>query len=424
MPDREDPSSLLYPRVLAPLWTPALQFVKEGYTVLNVAVAAFFCHETCFRCHGNVSCPSLATPLQTGVRQKKYPCHGTGRFWSVHGSMYAYVPSTSFCLVFHVARAAPSETDVRQKNSRVTVPAIFGPCTGPCTRTCIVRRFAQFFMSHVQLLHGTGRFWSVHGSMYAYVPSTSFCLVFHVARAAPSETDVRQKNSRVTVPAVFGPCTGPCTRTCIVRRFAQFFMSHVQLLHGTGRFWSVHGSMYAYVPSTSFCPVFHVARAAPSQTGVRQKNSRVTVTAVFDPCTGPCTRTCIVRRFAQFSMSHVQLLHGTVRFWSVHGSMYTYVPSTSFCPVFNVARAPSQTGVRQKNSRVTVTAVFGPCTGPCTRTCIVRRFAQFSMSHVQLLHKRASGQKVHVSWYRPSFPWVHGRSWSVYGSMYAYVARR
>jgi len=291
--------------------------------------------------------------------------------------MYVYVPSTSFCPVLHVARAAPLQTGVRQKKY-------------PC--------------------HGTGRFWSVHGSMYAYVPSTSFCLVFHVARAAPSETDVRQKNSRVTVPAIFGPCTGPCTRTCIVRRFAQFFMSHVQLLHGTGRFWSVHGSMYAYVPSTSFCPVFHVARAAPSQTGVRQKNSRVTVTAVFDPCTGPCTRTCIVRRFAQFSMSHVQLLHGTVRFWSVHGSMYTYVPSTSFCPVFNVARAaPSQTGVRQKNSRVTVTAVFGPCTGPCTRTCIVRRFAQFSMSHVQLLHKRASGQKVHVSWYRPSFPWVHVR---------------
>ena len=163
--------------------------------------------------------------------------------------------------------------------------------------------------------------------------------------------------------------------------------------------------MYAYVRSTSFCPVFHGARTVPSQTGVRD---------VFfpcdRPCTGPCTCTCLVRRFAQFFMSHVQLLHGTGRCWSVHGSMYAYVPSTSFCPVFNVARAaPSQTGVRQKNSRVTVTAVFGPCTGPCTRTCIVRRFAQFSMSHVQLLHKRASGQKVHVSWYRPSFPWVHVR---------------
>ena len=35
MPDREDPSSLLYPRVLAPIGTPALQFVKEGYTVLK-----------------------------------------------------------------------------------------------------------------------------------------------------------------------------------------------------------------------------------------------------------------------------------------------------------------------------------------------------------------------------------------------------
>ena len=135
--------------------------------------------------------------------------------------------------------------------------------------------------------------------------------------------------------------------------------------------------MYVYVPSTSFCPVLHVARAAPLQTGVRQKKY-------------PC--------------------HGTGRFWSVHGSMYAYVPSTSFCLVFHVARAaPSETDVRQKNSRVTVTAVFGPCTGPCTRTCIVRRFAQFSMSHVQLLHKRASGQKVHVSWYRPSFPWVHVR---------------
>ena len=208
--------------------------------------------------------------------------------------------------------------------------------------------------------------------MYAYVRSTSFCPVFHGARTVPSQTGVRD----VFFPCD-RPCTGPCTCTCLVRRFAQFCMSHVQLLY---------------------------KRASG------KKNTRVTVPAVFGPCTGPCTRTCIVRRFAQFFMSHVQLLHGTGRFWSVHGSMYAYVPSTSFCLVFHVARAaPSETDVRQKNSRVTVPAVFGPCTGPCTRTCIVRRFAQFSMSHVQLLHKRASGQKVHVSWYRPSFPWVHVR---------------
>jgi hypothetical protein len=43
-PNREDPSSPLYPRVLAPLGTPALQFVKEGYTVLK-------------RCRGSVFLP-------------------------------------------------------------------------------------------------------------------------------------------------------------------------------------------------------------------------------------------------------------------------------------------------------------------------------------------------------------------------------
>ena len=42
MPDREDPSSLLYPRVLAPLWTPALQFVKEGYTVFKRCRGSLF----------------------------------------------------------------------------------------------------------------------------------------------------------------------------------------------------------------------------------------------------------------------------------------------------------------------------------------------------------------------------------------------
>ena len=47
---------LLYPRVLAPLWTPALQFVKEGYTVFK-------------RCRG-----SLFLDLCTdGHTEKKHP---------------------------------------------------------------------------------------------------------------------------------------------------------------------------------------------------------------------------------------------------------------------------------------------------------------------------------------------------------------
>ena len=197
-----------------------------------------------------------------------------------------------------------------------------GPCTGPCTRR---------------------------------VPRTWFCPVFHGARQLPFTTAVGHFFPVSTYSPFTPPCKGPCTRRVPRTWFCPVFHGARQLPSTTavGHFFPVS----TYVPSTSFCPVFNVARAAPSQTGVRQKNSRVTVTAVFGPCTGPCTRTCIVRRFAQFSMSHVQLLHGTVRFWSVHGSMYTYVPSTSFCPVFNVARAaPSQTGVRPKSSRVMVPA--------------------------------------------------------------------
>src|SRR3990170_8245210 len=72
----------------------------------NAAVAAFFCHETSFRCHGTVSWPSLVSfdPV----------CIAYGPFFS--------------------------------RTSRT----LFGPCKGPCTCVCLVRGFAQFSMARVQ----------------------------------------------------------------------------------------------------------------------------------------------------------------------------------------------------------------------------------------------------------------------------------
>src|SRR3989337_2716007 len=69
-----------------------------------------------------------------------------------------------------------------------------GPCKGPCTSTCLVRGFAQFFMARVQFrprrASATFSRVPVHGSVYEYVPSTWFCLVFHGARPVPSTTAV------------------------------------------------------------------------------------------------------------------------------------------------------------------------------------------------------------------------------------------
>ena len=101
------------------------------------------------------------------------------------------------------------------------------------------------------------------------------------------------------------------------------------------------------------------------------------------------------------------------RCWYVHASVYGSWNRLCFCPVFHGTRAaPSTTGVGNFFSRVPVRPVLGTCTGPCTDRGIICAFAMFSMAHIQLRPRWASGTFVPVSPYGPF--WV--RVWSVYGS--------
>src|SRR6266566_3561331 len=126
--------------------------------------------------------------------------------------------------------------------SRVHVPPVLGPCKGPCTRRCLVGGFAQFSMARVQFRprRASGTFFPVSPyrpfwvrvRVRVRVGGSSVVLPSFPWRASSSAHDGRRALfSRVPVPPVLGPCTGPCTRR-----------------------W--------------FWPVFHGARPAPSTTGV------------------------------------------------------------------------------------------------------------------------------------------------------------
>ena len=112
------------------------------------------------------------------------------------------------------------------------------------------------------------------------------------------------------------------------------------------------------VPRTWFCPVFHGARQLPFTTAVGHFFPVSTYSPFTAPCKGPCTRR---------------------------------VPRTWFCPVFHGARQlPSTTAVGQFFPVSTYSPFTGPCNGPCTCVCVVRGFAQFSMTRVRFRPRRAS----------------------------------
>src|SRR4051812_49807799 len=75
--------------------------------------------------------------------------------------------------------------------------------------------------------------------------------------------------------------------------------------------------------------------------------------STYSPFMGPCTCVCLVRGFAQFSMSRVpcrprgaSAVFSRVHVQPVHGSVYVRVRRTWFCPVFHGARhVPSTTRV-------------------------------------------------------------------------------
>src|SRR3990170_1352122 len=148
-----------------------------------------------------------------------------------------------------------------------------------------------------------------------------------------------------------GPCKGPCTSTGLVRGFAQFSMARVQFRprRASASFSRVpvHGSVYAYVPSTWFCPVFHGARPVPSTTAVGHFFT--------------CTRSRVRVRVRASSV----LLPSFP--WRASSSVHD-----GRRPVFHVY------------------PFTGPCKGPCTSTYLVRGFAQFSMARVQFRPRRAS----------------------------------
>ena len=175
----------------------------------------------------------------------------------------------------------------------------------------------------------------------------------------------------------------------------------------------VHGSVYVCVPRTWFCPVFHGARPVPSTTGVGHFFPVSTYSPFTGPCNGPCTCVCVVRGFAQFSMTRVRFrprrasatffpcprtarsrvrvrlcasyvflpsfpwrasgsVHDgrrpffpRVHVQPVHGSVYVCVPRTWFCPVFHGAHPlPSTTGVGHFFP-------VSPCTSLCTWFCLI-----------------------------------------------------
>src|SRR4051812_18583296 len=156
--------------------------------------------------------------------------------------------------------------------------------------------------------------------------------------------------------------------------------------------------------------------------------------STYSPFMGPCTCVCLVRGFAQFSMSRVpcrprraSAVFSRVHVQPVHGSVYVRVRRTWFCPVFPVApRSLSTAGVRfffpcprTARSRVRVRAcasymvlpsfpwrasrsvhdgrrpffpvsTYSPFTGPCTCVCVVHGFAQFSMARVTVRPRRTA----------------------------------
>ena len=290
--------------------------------------------------------------------------------------------------------------------SRVPVLHVFGPCTRPCPRRCLVGGFAQFSMARVQFrprrASGTffpctrpTRFWPVYSSVAASVPRRWFCPVFHGARAVSSPTGVGHFFSRVPVLHVFGPCTRPWPRRCLVGGFAQFSMARVQFRprRASGIFFPVYPS-YTFLArvlvrarvgaSSVVLPSFPWRASSFVPDGRRALFSRVPVLPVFGPCTRLWPRRCLVGGFAQFSMARV--------------------------PV------SSPTGVGHFFSRVPVLHVFGPCTRTWPRRCLVGGFAQFSMARVQFRPRRASGTFFPCT--RPT------RFWPVYSSVPASVPRR
>ena len=156
---------------------------------------------------------------------------------------------------------------------RIVESSVFLPCFPwhACSSVHDGRR--ELFFTCPRTARSGYVYWSVYGSWNRLC----FCHVFHDTRTAPSTTGVGDFFSRVPVRPVLGTCTGPCTDRGIVYAFALFSMARVQLrprrvsgtflpcpptAHSGYLYWSV------YVPSTSFCPVLHVARAAPLQTAV------------------------------------------------------------------------------------------------------------------------------------------------------------
>src|SRR6266566_1356484 len=174
-------------------------------------------------------------------------------------------------------RASSSVHDGRRALfSRVHVPLVLGPCTGPCMR----RWFWPVFHGArpAPATTGVGHFFPV--STYrpfwvrVRVGGSSVVLACFPWRASSSVQHGRR--------ALFFPCprTGRSGSVyASVARRGLFSLARVQFrprrasgtffpCPRTARSGSVYGSVYASVPRRWFCPVYHGARPVPSSTDV------------------------------------------------------------------------------------------------------------------------------------------------------------